>query len=92
MLSDVGTKKFSIGFLGAGGRLMIENGLLRYTSPYAKQFQVAVKDINTVSIDAKGAGKGLLKIVGYGAVLAEVEMPTKWATKCQMWILSAIDH
>lgn len=76
-----------IGLLGAGGKLKIEGGFLNFQHPYGRTFRVQTKDIETVTVDAKGFGKGILKIIGRGAELASAEMPVTWANKCQTWIL-----
>ncbi|MFA5232733.1 MAG: hypothetical protein WC410_03645 [Candidatus Paceibacterota bacterium] len=80
-------KVFKIGLLGFGGKLKIENGFLSYQNPYARTFRVQTKDIETVTVDVKGWGKGILKIIGHGAELASAEMPIGWANKSQAWIL-----
>lgn len=76
-----------IGLLGAGGKLKFEAGFLSFQHPYGRAFRVLVKDIETVVIDVKGLGKGILKIIGHGTELASAEMPIAWANKCQAWIL-----
>ncbi len=81
------SEKLSIGLLGFGGKLVIDNGMLRYTHPYGKSFSVLLKDIDTVTLDGAGMGKVALKLIGRGAVLAEAEMPKHWGEKCQAWIL-----
>lgn len=83
-------EKLSIGLLGVGGKLVIENGMLRYSHPYGKSFSVLLKDIDTVTLDSAGMGKVALKLIGRGAVLAEAEMPTPWGSKCQAWILERL--
>lgn len=82
--------KLSIGFLGAGGKLVIENGMLRFSHPYGKTFSVPVRDIETVSLDTAGMGKSSLKVIGRGTVLAETTMPKSWGEKCQGWILERV--
>lgn len=80
-------KVFKIGLLGIGGKLKIENGFLNYQNPYGRTFRVPTKDIETVTVDVKGPGKGVLKIIGHGVELASAEMPTSLANKSQAWIL-----
>jgi len=80
-------KVLKLGPLGVGGKLKIETNFLNFSHPYGRTFRVPVKDIETVAVDAKGLGKGLLKIIGHGAELASVEMPINWANKSQTWIL-----
>lgn len=81
-------KTYKIGLLGAGGKLEINNNFLSYSHPYGKTFKVLVSDIETVVISPKGFGNSILKVIGKGAELAAVDMPTSWADKCQEWILS----
>jgi len=76
------------GFLGAGGKLIIEDEFLKYKHPYGKRFSVRLNDVDTVSTDALRGGKAKLKIIGKGTVLAEIDMPIPWAEKCQKWILN----
>jgi len=80
-------KIFKLGLFGAGGKLTIETGFLNFSHPYGRTFRVPIKNIETVVVDAKGLGKGILKIIGHGAELASVEMPIRWANKSQAWIL-----
>lgn len=80
--------KLKLGLLGAGGKLIHENGYIDFSHPYGKKFKVRTADIETVTIDTIGMGKGKLKIIGKGATLAEVEMPINWANKAQEWILN----
>ena len=82
--------KLSLGLLGVGGKLVIEEGYLGYSHPYGKRFRVPLKSITTVSVDTVGGGKANLKIIGQGATLAEVVMPTPWAEKAQQWVLEEI--
>ena len=82
--------KLSIGLFGAGGKLVIEEGLLRYSHPYGKTFSVTMKDIETVTISGTGMGRAELRIIGRGTTLAEVTMPISWGNKCQAWILERI--
>ncbi len=81
-------EKLCIGLLGVGGKLIIKNGFLNFSHPYGKTFRVLMADIDTVTVDVVGMGKGDLKIIGKGAELANVNMPISWANKCQEWILS----
>ncbi|MDD5144563.1 MAG: hypothetical protein PHW72_00280 [Candidatus Pacebacteria bacterium] len=83
-------QKLSIGFLGVGGKLFIKDGFLNFSHPYGKTFKICIVDIDTVTIDTVGLGKGKLKIIGKGVELAKVEMSIIWANKCQKWILSKI--
>lgn len=84
-----GDKKiYRIGFLGMGGKLTIENGLLKFQNPYAHTFRVPLKDIQTVSVDDIGWGKAMLKVIGHGAELAKVKLPSILANRCQEWILA----
>ena len=72
-----------------GYRFKIKNGLLTYRSAYGKSAVVCVSDIDTVTTDtAKGMGKGALKIIGHGAVLAEITLPRPWVEKAQRFILT----
>lgn len=87
-MNQVTSKKFKIGFLGAGGKLTIENGFLSYSHPYGRTFKVLLKDIETVTVDAGRLGSGILKIIGKGTTLAEEKMPIPWANKFQEWILT----
>ncbi|MDP3955902.1 MAG: hypothetical protein Q8Q18_01510 [bacterium] len=80
-------KVLKLGPLGVGGKLKIEQGFLNFSHPYGRTFRVPIKDIETVVVDAKGLGKGILKIIGHGAELASAEMPIRWANKSQAWIL-----
>jgi hypothetical protein len=72
---------------GAGGTLKMENGFLSYQNPYGRTFRVLIKDIETVTVDVKGWGNGILKIIGKGTELAQEKMPVMLANKCQSWIL-----
>ena len=85
-------KKLSIGFLESGGSLKMENGFLGYKHPYGRTFRVRIKDIDTVTVDTIGRGKGELKIIGKGTELAKAEMPINWADMCQDWILENLDE
>lgn len=80
-------KILKLGLFGAGGKLTIEGGFLNYKHPYGRTFRIPTKDVETVSVDVKGLGKGILKIIGHGAELASAEMPITWANKSQAWIL-----
>lgn len=82
--------KLSLGLLGAGGKLVIENGMLRFSHSYGKTFSVPVRDIETVTLDMAGMGKATVKVIGRGTALAEVTMPKSWAEKCQAWILERV--
>lgn len=73
--------------MGAGGKLEIEDVFLKFSHPYGKTFRVLVNDIETVVVDVKGMGNGILKIIGHGTELASVQMPIPWANKCQEWII-----
>ena len=84
--------KMKIGLLGAGGKLIIKDGFLNYKHPYGRSFKVPLKDIETVTADTVGLGKGELKIVGKGSILAKEKMPIPWANKCQEWILNNKDE
>lgn len=77
----------SLGLLGLGGKLTIKNDFLSFKHPYAKNFRVHMPDIETVSVDTKSFGNGMLKIIGKGSVLASSKMPLKWAEASQEWIL-----
>jgi hypothetical protein len=81
-------KVLRIGLLGAGGTLKIESDFLSFQHPYGKTFRIPIADIETAAVDAKGLGKGILKIIGHGVELATVEMPVKWANDCQTWLLA----
>ena len=76
------------GFIGAGGKLTIDGLFLSYQHPYGRTFRVPIKDIDTVTVDELGWGKGMLKIIGHGSELASSKMPIPWANKCQEWILA----
>ena len=80
-------KVLKLGPLSVGGKLKIENGFLSYQNPYGRTFRVLVKDIETVTVDTKGWGSGILKIIGRGTELAVEKMPINWANKSQAWIL-----
>ncbi|MFA6527586.1 MAG: hypothetical protein WCT20_04135 [Candidatus Babeliales bacterium] len=81
------SKKMNIGFLGAGGKLVIDHMFLSYSHPYGHKFKVPSKDVETVIVDDIGWGKAKLKIIGRGTELASAKMPIPWANKCQEWIL-----
>ncbi len=80
-------KVLKLGMLGAGGQLIIESGLLTFKGIMGKSFKVQIADIDTVTLDSAGFGRGMLKVIGHGTILASVEIPTSWAEKCQQWIL-----
>jgi len=80
-------KVYRVGLLGAGGKLTIKDGFLEFKHPYARTFRVAVQNIDTVTVDVKSRGSGILKIIGQGTTLAQAKMPIIWANKCQSWIL-----
>lgn len=83
------TKKYRIGGVLAGQTITITDDLLKYQSAYNKRFSVSLSQIDTVTVDtAKGFGKSKLKIVGAGSTLAELEIPSNWATKAQAWLLA----
>lgn len=84
-------ERFNIGFMGVGGKLFIEYDFLNFSHPYGRTFRVRIIDIETVTVDSVGWGKGELKIVGKGAELAKVKLPISDANKCQEWILSKLD-
>jgi len=70
-----------------GYQFKTDNNWLSYKSIYGKNFRVLLKDIESVSVDTAGLGKGKLKINGKGTTLAEVELPMTWAGKAQEFIL-----
>lgn len=74
--------------MAAGGKLTLDGMFLSYRHPYGKTFRVPIKDIQTVTVDVLGWGKGMLKIIGGGTELAKAKMPFTWANKCQDWILA----
>jgi hypothetical protein len=81
--------KFRPGGAFAGQTFAMDDSDLSYQSAYGKSFRVRRADIGTVVVDAVGAGKARLKIIGHGTDLASVELPTTWAEKARTWIL---DH
>lgn len=85
-------QKYNIGFLGALGKLVIDDTFLGYTHPYGRQFRVALRDISTVTVDVIGRGMARLRVIGNGTDLASAEMPATQANKCQAWILNHIPH
>ncbi len=52
--------------MAAGGKLALDGMFLSYRHPYGKTFRVPIKDIQTVTVDELGWGKGMLKIIGSG--------------------------
>jgi hypothetical protein len=82
--------QFNIGIFGAGGKLLIDTDFLSFSHPYGRTFRVRITDIETVTVDSVGLGKGELKIIGKGTELAKVKMPIPWANKCQEWIFAKI--
>ena len=80
-------KVLKLGPFGVGGKLILEAGFLNFKHPYARTFRVPTKDIETVTVDVRGMGKGILKLIGHGTELASAEMPISWANKGQTWIL-----
>lgn len=80
-----------IGLLGLGGKLTLKQNMLNYQHPYGRTFRVRVADIDSVTVDTVGFGKGKLKVIGKGSILAEEKMPITWANKCQDWILTQLN-
>jgi hypothetical protein len=46
--------------------------------------------VQAATVDVVGFGKGTLKIIGAGSVLASVDLPLPWATKAQTWIMDKV--
>lgn len=86
-MASLDKKTYKIGTFGVGGKLTLDDMFLAYQHPYGRTFRVPVKDIQSVTVDVIGWGKGTLKIIGNGAELAREKMPISWANKCQEWIL-----
>jgi len=65
--------------------------LLSYKNAYGKYATVPRNSIETVTVDAKGRGKSLLKIIGKGTELAQIELPHSWAVKTQRWLIGELN-
>jgi hypothetical protein len=83
-------KIYRAGGLIAGKKFTIHKGKLKFEGVYGKRFTVPVSEIDTVTVDSGGLGKGVLKIIGHGTTLASIELPFPWAEKSQNWILKNI--
>lgn len=81
-------KKLSFAF--GGYSFSSDDQFISYKSAYGKFFRVPKKDIETVSLDKGKAGKYLLKVVGKGSILAELELPKSWAEKAQEFIMDEV--
>lgn len=84
-------KKFRAGGLLGGQTFSINKGRLKFQGPYGKHFVVVISQIDTVTVDSARRGRGLLKIIGHGTILASIELPFPWAEKAQDWILDNLD-
>lgn len=77
------------GFL-SGQVFTLDDKLFSYKNAYGKTATVPRSAIQTVTIDTKGRGKAILKIIGAGTDLASIELPNPWATKAQAWLLEQL--
>lgn len=85
---DIKEKKLSFGL--GGYTFTIDDKYVSYKSIYGKFFRVIKKDIKGISLDEGGRGKYIIKVNGDGLVLAQVEMPKKWAEKAQEFIIEEV--
>jgi len=83
-------EKNTLSFALGGYKFKADDNYITYKSAYGKSFRVVKSDIESVSLDLKSAGKCIVKLVGKGTILAEVELPKNWAEKAQDFILSEI--
>ncbi len=67
-----------------------DDNFLYYNSIKGKTFKVLLGDIETVTVDAQGFNRSILKVVGRGSILAEATMGTMAANKVQELILKEI--
>lgn len=74
----------------SGQVFTLEDSLLTYKNAYGKMASVPRSAIQTVTIDAKGAGKSDLRIIGHGTVLATITLPNSWAQQVQKWLIEKL--
>ena len=79
-----------VGGVLSGQKFEIDEQMLRYKGPYGQGFSVPRASVQAVTVDTAGMGKGKLKVVGNGAVLAEVTLPRPWAEQAQAWIMKEL--
>ncbi|MDI6871908.1 MAG: hypothetical protein QME79_11300 [Bacillota bacterium] len=74
-----------------GGQIVLSDQFLEYRGPAGEKFKVLRSQVDTVVLDAKGAGQATLKIIGKGTTLASVTWPRSWAEKAQAWMLQRLE-
>lgn len=82
---------FKPGGILSGQKFVIEDEILTYKNAYGKYARVKLKDIETISIEPKRMGSSIVKIIGKGTELANIELPYSWATKTVNWLEGEID-
>lgn len=82
----------SISFALGGYKFTSDGEYIRYQSAYGKSFRVPIRHIDSVSLDKGGAGKNIIKVIGRGSTLAEVELVKNWCEEAQEFILDEIDY
>ncbi len=78
------------GFL-SGQVFTLDDYFFSYKNAYGKYATVPRKSIQTVTIDAKGFGKSILKLIGGGTELAKIELPHNWAKKAMEWLIKELE-
>lgn len=73
-----------------GYRFKADDNWISYKTAYGKSFRVLKSDIDSVSVAEGKRGRGKLRLMGHGTVLAEVELPKHWAQKAQEFVLKEI--
>ncbi len=82
--------RFRPGGLLSGQVFTLDDQFLSYKNAYGKYATVPRSSIQTVTVDAKGWGKSILKIIGQGTELASIQMPHPWAAKTQKWLIEQL--
>ena len=89
-MADEEKKVHKLGFLGAGGKLWIEDGFVCYRGMYGGHFKVRLADVQIVNADMEGkllSTKATLRLIGGGVDLAAVRMTRPFAEEARDWII-----
>lgn len=81
---------FHPGSILSGQTFTLDEQFISYRNAYGKYATVPRKAIQAVTVDAKGRGKSVLKLVGQGTELASIELPHPWAAKAQRWLMERL--
>ena len=82
--------KLRLGLMGY--RFKVDDLWVSYQTAYGKSFRVPKADIESITLDEGHRGRNKLRLVGKGTVLAEIELPKKWAQKAQAFIYMELRH